>query len=64
VADNKKTTERSTTEQPVLRSVCSWCQQPKDGLGPVLAGELVSNGACRTCELAILATLDAEENHE
>lgn len=31
------------------RVVCAWCLQPTDGLGPVLADDVVSHDICPAC---------------
>jgi hypothetical protein len=46
-----------------MRVRCGWCEgrQPLDGLGPILPGELCSDGLCKPCAARLNAEMDAQE---
>jgi hypothetical protein len=51
---------------PILRRRCCYCdpRHPLDGFGPILAGDLVSDGICDIALARINAELDAMERDE
>lgn len=46
-----------------IRTRCAWCAEKHstDGRGPILAGELVSDGACDVAFAVMMAELDTIE---